>query len=170
MKKNLPLYGVLLALAFVLSYVEALVPFSLGIPGVKLGLANLVTLVALYLLPAPGAATVALCRIVLAGFTFGSMSSMLYALCGGVLSFFVMWLCKKLPVFSPVGVSVAGGVAHNIGQLACAIVVMQTVGLSWYLPVLLLSGTVAGAVIGVLGGLVVRRLDSGAAKVYNGRK
>ena len=170
MKKNLPLYGVLLALAFVLSYVEALVPFSLGIPGVKLGLANLVTLVALYLLPAPGAAAVALCRILLAGFTFGSMSSMLYALCGGALSFFVMWLCKKLPCFSAVGVSVAGGVAHNIGQLACAIVVMQTVGLSWYLPVLLLSGTVAGAVIGVLGGLVVRRLDSGAAKVYNGRK
>ncbi|MCQ2404850.1 MAG: Gx transporter family protein [Clostridia bacterium] len=158
MKKKLPLYGVLVALAFVLSYVEALVPFSLGIPGVKLGLANLVTLVALYLLPAPGAAAVALCRIVLAGFTFGSLSSMLYALCGGVLSFLVMWLCKKLPCFSPVGVSVAGGVSHNIGQLACAVFVMQTASLSWYLPVLLLSGTLAGAVIGVLGGLVVRRL------------
>lgn len=158
MKKKLPLYGVLVALAFVLSYVEALVPFSFGIPGVKLGLANLVTLVALYLLPAPGAAAVALCRIVLAGFTFGSLSSMLYALCGGALSFFVMWICKKMPCFSPVGVSIAGGVAHNIGQLACAVCVTQTVGLSWYLPVLLLSGTLAGAVIGVLGGMVAGRL------------
>ena len=158
MKKNVPLYGLLVALAFTLSYVEMLLPFSLGIPGVKLGLANLVTLVALYLLPAPGAAVVALCRIVLAGFTFGSMSAMLYALCGGAVSCLVMWLCKKVPAFSPVGVSVAGGVAHNIGQLTCAVLVMQTVGLSWYLPVLLLSGTVAGAVIGILGGLVVRRL------------
>lgn len=158
MKKKLPLYGVLVALAFVLSYVEMLVPFSLGIPGVKLGLANLVTLVALYLLPVPGAAAVALCRIVLAGFTFGSLSSMLYALCGGALSFLVMWFCKRLPAFSPVGVSIAGGVAHNIGQLACAVLVMQTVGLSWVLPVLLLSGTVAGALIGVLGGLLLRRL------------
>ena len=158
MKKNVALYGVLVALAFVLSYVEMLIPFSLGIPGVKLGLANLVTLAALYLLPVPGAAAVALCRIVLAGFAFGSLSSMLYALCGGVLSFLTMWLFKKLPLFSPVGVSVAGGVAHNIGQLVCAVLVMQTVSLSWYLPVLLLSGTVAGAVIGVLGGLVIRRL------------
>ncbi len=158
MKKNIPLYGILVALAFVFSYVEALMPFSLGIPGVKLGLANLVTLVALYLLPVPGAAAVALCRIVLAGFTFGSLSSMLYAFCGGTLSFLVMWLFKKLPMFSPVGVSVVGGVAHNIGQLICAILVMQTVSLSWYLPVLLLSGTIAGAVIGVLGGLVVQRL------------
>ncbi len=158
MKKKVPLYGLLVALAFVLSYVEMLVPFSLGIPGVKLGLANLVTLVALYLLPVPGAAAVAVCRIVLAGFTFGSMSSMVYALCGGALSFAVMLLFKKLSAFSPIGVSVAGGVAHNIGQLLCAVFVMQTVSLSWYLPVLLLSGTVAGAVIGVFGGLILQRL------------
>ena len=158
MKKKVPLYGLLVALAFVLSYVEMLVPFSLGIPGVKLGLANLVTLVALYTLPVPGAAAVAACRIMLAGFTFGSMSSLLYALCGGALSFAVMLLFKRLPAFSPIGVSVAGGVAHNIGQLLCAVFVMQTVSLSWYLPVLLLSGSIAGAVIGVFGGLVLRRL------------
>jgi len=164
MKKNVPLYGVLIALAFVLSYVEMLVPVPLGMPGVKLGLANLVTLVALYLLPAPGAAAVALCRIVLAGFTFGSMSSMVYALCGGVLSFAVMLLCKKLPAFSPVGVSIAGGVAHNIGQLLCAVLVLKTVGLSLYFPVLLASGTVAGTLVGLLGALLLRRLPKRGEK------
>lgn len=158
MKQRLPLYGLLLALAFALSYAEMLLPVPIGVPGVKLGLANLVVLVALYRLPPRGAGVLALGRIVLFGFTFGSMSAMLYALCGGVLSFFVMLLLKRSSAFSPLGVSVAGGVAHNIGQLLCAVCVLRTVSLSWLLPLLLLSGSLAGALVGVLGGLVLRRL------------
>ncbi len=151
-------YGLLLALAMVFSYVETLIPISLGVPGVKLGLANLVTMVGLYTIGVPGTIAVNLLRIVLTGFTFGNMYSMLYSLAGAALSLVLMLLGKKSGWFGSVGVSIIGGVGHNIGQLSIAAFTVQTLGVFSYLPVLLAAGTVAGALIGLLGGMIVQRI------------
>lgn len=158
-------YGMLLALAFLFGYIETWIPFSafVGVPGVKIGLANLVTLTALYLLGTKDAFWISFVRIVLAGFTFGNLSMMLYSLGGGMLSLLVMDVCKRRGGFSQVGVSVAGGVSHNLGQLLVAVAVVKNRNLLYYFPVLLLSGTIAGTVIGILGGLVVRRLPKEGA-------
>ena len=149
--------GLYLTVALVLSYVESLIPFSPGIPGIKPGLPNLAVVLLLY--GAQGdaaaggvrdAALVNLLRIVLAGFLFGSLYSILYALAGAVCSLFVMCLFRRLPVFSIAGVSVLGGVAHNIGQFAAALFVTETVYLWYYLPFLIAAGTVAGMLVGVI--------------------
>ncbi len=155
--REITICSLLIALAFVLSYIENLIPISLGIPGAKLGLANLATLTALYTVGTGRAAFVCLVRIVLAGFTFGSLSMMIYSLAGGGLSLAVMVLLKRAKA-SMVSVSVLGGVAHNIGQLAVAALVTQTAGVFTYLPFLLGAGTVAGAFVGLLGGMVTERL------------
>lgn len=156
--REVALYGLLIALAFVLSYVESLIPVSLGVPGVKLGLANLAVIASMYTVGVSGAAFVSLVRIVLMGFTFGTPSMIIYSLAGGGLSLGLMALLKRFRVFGMVGISVAGGAAHNIGQIAVAALVLETAGVFTYLPVLLAAGTVAGALIGMLGGLVVKRI------------
>lgn len=155
--KNAALYGLLIALSFALSYLEHLLPLPVGIPGVKLGLANLVVVTALYLLPAKKAFPVAAARILLAGLTFGNAFSLLYSLAGGLLSFFVMLLLKRTPL-SVTGVSVAGGVSHNIGQLAVAAFVVGTARIVYYLPVLLGAGLGAGLLIGLVAGPVIASL------------
>ena len=152
-------YGLLIALAFVFSYIESLIPFSVGIPGVKLGLGNLVSVITLYTLGWQAAAAVSLVRVILTGFTFGSMSMMMYGLAGAALSLLVMILSRHFDLFDITGVSIAGGVAHNIGQIAVAAMVLESSAIFYYLPVLLLSGSIAGAVIGFLGGLIVKRLQ-----------
>lgn len=149
--------SLLIALAFVLSYIENLIPLSLGVPGAKLGLANLATLVSLYTVGTGRAAFVCLVRIVLTGFTFGNLSMMIYSLAGGGLSLAVMVLLKRAGA-SMVSVSVLGGVAHNIGQLTVAALAMETAGVFSYLPFLLAAGTVAGAFVGLAGGMVTERL------------
>ncbi|MCI8484440.1 MAG: Gx transporter family protein [Lachnospiraceae bacterium] len=160
MAKKAAYMGMLTALAFVFSYIEFLIPIHLGIPGVKLGLANLVVIVALYTMGTKEACALSLIRIVLTGFTFGSPASMLYSLAGGSLSLLVMILIRKLEVFSVTGVSVLGGVFHNIGQILAAVLVVETASLLYYLPVLILSGTIAGAVIGILAARLMKRLEN----------
>jgi len=150
-------YGMLIALACVLGYIEALIPLPLPV-GVKLGLANLMTLVALYTVGGRGAAMVSLVRIILVGFTFGNMGSMLYSLAGGAFSLLIMIMAKKSGWFSQIGVSVLGGVFHNIGQLTVAALVTETGGVFVYLPFLLVGGVVAGVLIGILGGIMVERV------------
>ena len=153
------LYGLLIALAFVLSYIETLFPVYLGAPGVKLGLANLVTVIALYGLGVKEAFAINLVRVILAGFTFGNMASILFGLAGAFLSLLLMALCKYFRLFDMVGISILGGVAHNIGQFLIAAFVTKTFGVFSYLPVLLIAGTVAGALIGLLGGLILKRIS-----------
>ncbi len=148
----------IIASALILSYVESMLP-SFSVPGVKAGLANVAVVFALYALGGKNAAFVSLVRVFVVGVLFGSASSFVYSLTGAALSLFVMILSRKTGLFSPLGVSVAGGVAHNIGQLAAAAVVMHTSGVFYYLPVLLLSGAVSGALIGLAGGILVERLD-----------
>lgn len=148
----------MVALAFIFSYVESLFPINLGIPGVKLGLANLVVIVSLYLFGIREAAVISFIRIVLSGITFGSPAAMVYSLAGGVLSLLIMVIAKKTNKFSTMGVSVAGGVFHNVGQIIVAMIVLETQSLIYYLPVLIISGLVAGVVIGILAAEIIKRL------------
>ena len=152
------LYGLLTALALVLSFVETLIPIPIPIPGVKLGLANLVTVVGLYLIGIPGTITVTLVRIVLVGFSFGNPYSMIYGLSGSFLSLLVMAILKKTGRFSQISISVLGGIAHNIGQITFAAVIVQTSGVFYYLPFLIAAGCIAGTLIGIVGGLITGRL------------
>lgn len=156
--KKIAQIGLLVAAAFVLSYVEALLPIQTGIPGIKLGLSNIVVVLCLYESSAKQACGIALLRIVLNGLTFGSLSTMLYSFAGGMLSFIVMLLLKKGGYFSVLGVSIAGGVCHNLGQIGVAILVLQTGMLVYYLPFLLLAGCAAGICIGIIAAILVRRL------------
>ena len=149
--------GMLTALAMIFSYLEALIPVSLGIPGVKLGLANLVTMVAVYELPVADVCLISAVRIVVSGVLFSNATVILYSLAGAACSIFVMLLMKKTGRFSKVSVSVAGGVAHNLGQLAVAFVVIEHKSILYYAPVLVLSGVVAGSMIGVLASIVLKR-------------
>jgi len=154
--KRVAFYGMFVALAFVFSYIEVLIPFSIGIPGVKLGLANIVVLTALYAMGTKESFVISCIRIVLVGFTFGNMFSILYSLAGGLLSWIVMSLCKKTNCFSIVGVSVAGGISHNIGQIVTAALILENVSLGYYLPVLLIAGTGTGVIIGILGASLLK--------------
>ncbi|MDO5539255.1 MAG: Gx transporter family protein [Eubacteriales bacterium] len=152
------LYGVLTALAMILSYIEMLIPISIGVPGVKPGLANLVVFTALYMMKPIDAFVISIVRVILVGFTFGNLSAMLYSLAGAVLSFFMMWLCRKKNWLSRTGVSVVGGVSHNTGQLLVASVVLENAAVFVYLPALLLAGMIMGALLGILGSLIMERL------------
>lgn len=156
--RRVALYGMLIALAFVFSYVEAMIPLPVFVPGMKLGLANLVSVAGLYSVGLAGTALVAMVRIVLVGFTFGNTFSMLYGLAGGTASMTVMILARKSGWFSPVGVSILGGIFHNAGQLIIAAFVVRTTGVFVYFPALLASGVVTGTVIGLLGGWIVERI------------
>ncbi len=154
--KRMTTLALLAAVSLVLSWLDSLIPVSGMLPGAKLGLANLAVLAGLYLLgPGPGAA-LALLKILLATALFGNAFSFFYALSGGVLSFLVMVLLKKR--CSVVFVSLMGGMFHNLGQVAVAAAVLETLGLMGYLPVLLLCGMGAGIAIGTLGGILIRRV------------
>ncbi len=156
-KRKTALYGLMVALAFIFSYVESLLPV-VGIPGIKLGLANLVVLVALYLLRPRDALAISCLRILLVGLTFGSPSSMLYSFAGGLTSFGVMAVCRRTGKFSLLGVSIVGGVSHNFAQLVIAALVLRTPRIAWYLPILLLSGLLTGALIGIVTRLCLPKL------------
>lgn len=156
--KKVAMIGMLIAVAFVLGYVESLLPISLGIPGIKLGLSNMVVVVCLYHLKDRETFGIAMVRILLSGLTFGSLYTLLYSFAGGILSFFIMVLLKKSKKFSIYGVSVAGGVFHNIGQILVAVCVLQTKLLFYYLPFLLVAGMVAGIAIGIVAGLLTKRM------------
>lgn len=147
--KKLALAAILASLAMIFSYVEFLIPFSIGIPGIKLGIANLVIVIALYSLNFKYAFTVNMVRIFLNGFMFTGVFAMLYALSGGILSILTMGLLKKTDKFSMTGVSMAGGVAHNLGQLIVASIMVEDMKMFLYFPVLLFSGMITGILIGM---------------------
>lgn len=158
MSKKVARLGIFVALAMVFSYIEVLIPFHFGIPGVKLGIANVVVVVGLYLLSVPEVLMISVVRIVLSGLLFGNGVSILYSLAGGMLSFFAMWLLKKVKGFSLVGVSIAGGVMHNVGQLMAAAWILGNLRIAVYFPVLLVAGLLTGSMIGLLAGAIVRAL------------
>ena len=151
MKRKTVVLGFLLALSMILSYIESILPFAVGIPGVKLGLPNLVVILLLYGYGGREAILVNVLRIVLSGFLFGNLFSILYALAGALFSFILMVFLRRMKIFSIVGVSIGGGVFHNIGQIAVAMFVVETFAPIFYLPVLVLAGAVTGFAIGLVG-------------------
>lgn len=142
--------AMMIALAMIFSYVETMIPINFGIPGVKLGLANLVIVAAIYLFGGKQAFLISIVRIFLSGFMFGNLASIMYSLAGGLLSLAVMLLLKKTDKLSILAVSVMGGICHNIGQLIVAMLVVENLKLIFYVPVLLISGFLTGLLIGIV--------------------
>lgn len=152
--------GLMLALALIASYVESLIPVPIPIPGIKLGVANSIVLILLYMADGKTTWAVSISRVVLVGFLFGSMSSILYSLSGAVLSLLIMIWVKKRNCFTMTGVSVTGGVSHNMGQLIMAFLVLESDAVWYYLPILMVSGVVTGSIIGILGKEIFKRIPN----------
>lgn len=148
--KKIPYYGLFAALAILMGYVEMLIPIPVPIPGVKLGLANVIIIIMMYFMDTKSAFFVSLIRVILSGLLFAGFAGLLYSLAGAMLSFVVMALLKKTNKFSIVGVSIAGGVFHNVGQIIVAALAVENVRMAYYLPFLLVSGVVTGMLIGIV--------------------
>ena len=151
--------GLLTALALILSYVESLIPAFVAVPGVKMGLANIVVVFALYTLGPGEAAIVSIIRVLLSSLLFGSILSLSYSAAAAIISLLSMIIMMKTKIFGVTSVSVTGGVFHNLGQILVACLVLETDVLLYYLPVLILSGTITGAVIGIASSIVINRLQ-----------
>ena len=151
--------GVLIALALIFSYVEHLIPIPTPAPGIKIGLANLVSLTGLFFLNPVQVFIILLARIILAGLMFGNLSTIIYSLAGGVVSFAVMYLFKKLKLFSALGISMLGGVFHNLAQLSVACIILSSSSLLMYLPVLIIAGTISGLLIGTVTELISKSVQ-----------
>lgn len=147
--KKIANIAMLVALVIIFSYVEVLIPINIGIPGVKLGLANLVIVIALYSLDMGDVWLISLVRIVLVGFMFGSLMSIAYSLAGAIVSLIAMMIIKKTDFFGIMGVSIIGAVCHNMAQIAAAFVVKNN-GIYYYVPMLLIAGVITGGIIGVV--------------------
>lgn len=161
-------YGLLVAIALILSYIEAQIPAFFAVPGMKLGLTNIVVLIALYQMGVRSALLINILRVLLVSLLFGNGMSLAYSLAGGLLSWAVMVGLKKTGRFHMVTISIAGGVAHNIGQILVAMLILGTTALAWYLLMLWFTGLASGAVIGVIGGELCRRWEKikrGGAKL-----
>lgn len=156
--RDLALCAVLIALALVFSYVERLIPVTPSIPGIKLGLSNLVIVCAIYLLGPKYAFAISVARIFLAGFMFGTMTTIIYSLAGGLLSFLVMVLIYQLTRMSVITISCIGGICHNIGQIIVAMIIYENLILGYYLPVLMVVGFITGLVIGIVSKLLLPTL------------
>ena len=156
--KSIAVMALLTALALIFSYVEAIIPFNIGIPGVKLGIANIVVVIALYIYGWGHALAVNVIRIFLAGFLFSGVFGIIYSLAGGLLSLLVMVLLKRTGLFSCIGICAAGGVMHNLAQLFTAALLVSNLSVFVYFPVLLFSGIVCGIITGIVVTIVLSRL------------
>ena len=157
--------AMLVALAMIFSYVESLIPINFGIPGMKLGVANLVTVTGLYFLELPEVFLVVVTRILLTGFLFGNGMSIIYSLAGGILSLLMMAVIKRINGFSVIGVSIMGGVSHNIGQIIVASIVVENLKLVYYLPALLIAGAVTGFIMGILSKKILPTIQKEAGRI-----
>ena len=157
--KKLTALALTVSFALILSFIESRIPAFVAIPGIKVGLANIAVIFVLYKFGIKEAITVSLIRVLLVSTLFGNPISLIYSVCGAALSLGVMILLKKFTPLTTVTVSVCGGVMHNIGQIATASFMLGTNVVTYYLPFLLLSGTIAGVVVGVAAGVLVNRID-----------
>lgn len=163
--KNIAMLALLIALAVLMGYVESLIPLNFGIPGIKIGLCNIVILIVLLQYSWKEALAVSVVRILAVGFLFGNLFSVVYSLSGAVLSILVMTLLLKSGRFGLLGVSAAGGCVHNIGQLLVAKIVLPGLPLLWYTPVLMFAGLATGALVAVIVYEVVVRLPGGVREM-----
>ena len=159
--KQTAFLGLCASIALVLAYIEALLPpLMAAVPGIKLGLPNIVLIFLLYRCGVRQTAVVSLVRILLLLWMFGNAMSFYYSLAGAALSLAVMALLKRMDFLSTIGVSVAGAVLHNVGQILVAMLLLNTAELGYYLIVLAVTGTVAGVLIGLAGALLIRRIPN----------
>lgn len=156
--KKLSEIALMVTLALIFSYVEAIIPYNPGIPGIKLGIANIVAIIALYKFSWREAVTVNAIRIIIAGLLFNGVFGAIYSMAGSLVSLLGMVILKKTKLFSVAGVSMAGGVLHNVGQLFVAAFIIEDVRIFFYFPVLLFSGLIAGLAIGIAADIILRRL------------
>ena len=156
--KKLTVMAMTTAVAMILSFVESQIPAFVAVPGVKIGLANIAVVFALYRLGWKEAVAIYLIRVVLVSMLFGSIASLFYSLAGAVLSLTGMGLLKKTGKFTEIMISVTGGILHNIGQIGMACLILETAALRYYLPFLLISGIIAGIVVGILSAVLVQRI------------
>ena len=159
--KNIALLGLCAALAMILSYLESLIPLSFAVPGIKLGLANIAIIFVLYKLGAKEAILVSLIRIVWMAILFGNAVTLAYSVAGAILSLTAMILLKRSERFSTIGVSVVGGILHNTGQILVAMLIMDTAQIIYYLPILCISGIAAGAAVGIVSAILIKRVPVG---------
>lgn len=157
--KKLAFLALTISFAMVLSYLESRIPTFVAIPGIKVGLANIAVIFALYKFGIKEAVTISLVRVFLISLLFGSPVSLIYSLSGAILSLLCMILLKKLTPLTEVGVSVVGGIMHNVGQIAAASIMLSTNVVVYYLPFLILSGTIAGVAVGIVSALLIKRVD-----------
>lgn len=150
-------YGIITALAMILSYVEAMIPAFFAVPGMKLGLTNVIVIAVLYLKGGRSAMLVNLLRIFLVSVLFSNGVSFLYSLAGGMLSCAVMILLRRC--FGIIAVSICGGISHNIGQILVAMALTETSAIAWYLAVLWFTGIATGAVVGLMGAGLINRTE-----------
>ena len=156
--KKLTTLSLSVAISMVLSFVESQIPPLTAVPGVKIGLANILTVFLLYTYGAREACAVSVTRVLLSSLLFGSAVSLLYSMAGALFSFLVMLFLKRLPWFSEIGVSIAGGVAHNVGQILAASLIMGTDAVLYYLPYLIISGVIAGIAVGFAANMLIHRV------------
>ena len=157
--KKITFLGLSAALALLLSYVEFLLPpLFAAVPGIKLGLPNIVIIFVLYRFGLGSAATVSFVRLVISSMLFGNAMTFAYSLAGAVLSLAIMALLKKLDFFSTVGVSITGGVAHNLGQILVALLLLDTPQIAYYMIILTVTGIISGAFIGLCGAFMIKRI------------
>jgi heptaprenyl diphosphate synthase len=156
--------GMFIAVAMVFSYIESFIRIDIAVPGIKLGLANIVTIVVLCKLGLADAVLVSVLRIFLSSLLFGNFTVMIYSLAGAAVSMLFMWISVKIGFFSTTGTSILGGVGHNVGQLIVAYLVIKNQNILIYAPVLLVSGTITGVLIGLAAVFVMRAVGGQIGK------
>lgn len=157
--KKLTFLAMTISFAMILSYLESRIPAFVAIPGIKIGLANIAIIFTLYKFGVKEAITVSIIRVFLVSMLFGSPVSLIYSITGAVFSLLVMILLKRFTPLTEVTVSVCGGVMHNVGQIAAASIMLSTNVVIYYLPFLILSGTIAGIAVGIASALLVKRIN-----------
>ena len=157
--KKLATLAITISFAMVLSYIESRIPAFVAIPGIKIGLANIAVIFALYKFGVKEAVVVSLVRIFLISLLFGSFVSLAYSLAGGVLSLLAMAILKRFTPLGEITVSICGGVLHNAGQIAMASLILNTNVVVYYLPFLMVSGIIAGIAVGVAAGILIKRVS-----------
>lgn len=158
--RRVALLGVLTSVALVLSYLETMLPpISTAVPGIKMGLPNIIIIFLLYKFGLKEAVTVSLIRVFIVALLFGNVMTLAYSVAGAVLSLGLMTLFKKLDFFSQVGVSIIGGISHNLGQILVAIFLFDTIQIGYYMIVLSITGTIAGVIIGIISSILVKKLE-----------
>ncbi|MCL2576040.1 MAG: Gx transporter family protein [Defluviitaleaceae bacterium] len=156
--KRIAFYGVFAGLAIIMAIIERMFPLPIPVPGIKLGLANAIVIMVLYIFNTRSAFSIAVLRIIIVGLLFGSVFGMAYSLAGGLVSFIVMVVAKRSNIFGVVGVSVFGGVAHNMAQIAVAVLLVNDIRLFWHSPFLIIAGVVTGILIGYTAGFAATNI------------